>query len=135
MADAANRVSNSEGAVAGTDVEPKPQLPRGDKRYVACKGCHTILTEMQYLEEGCEKCGEHADTLAGVAEHTTNRFFHAVGLVAPQHSWIARVIGCSHMPTSVYAAALEEEEAQHNNEDEDDAYDDDDDDDVYEEEV
>mmetsp|Transcript_76825 Transcript_76825/g.89259 ORF Transcript_76825/g.89259 Transcript_76825/m.89259 type:complete len:131 (-) Transcript_76825:68-460(-) len=121
-------VGNSAAVAAyDGDVEPKPQLPRGDKNYIACKGCHTILTEIQYMEEGCQKCGERAETREGLVEHTTNRFFHAVGLVAPQHSWIARVIGCSHMPTSVYAAALEEEEAQDDQDEEEDGYDNEDD--------
>lgn len=118
------------------DVEEAPQLPLGTKDYVACRKCHTILTQPQFAKDGCFKCLEEDKDM----NHVTNKFTGFVGLIAPEHSWVARMIGCTHMPSGVYAATLEDEDDEEDDvqngtgpfdnqpgEDDDDAYDDADD--------
>ena len=90
-------------------MEEQPQLPVGDRNYVACKQCHSILTEPQFLLEGCRKCGTTAESREDVSAYTTTDFQGCVGLVSSEHSWIARVIGCGHMPSGVYAAYMNAE--------------------------
>lgn len=113
---------SQQGHEASED-DDRPQLPIGTKNYVACRKCHSVLTEPQYMQVGCFKCGERVETREGLAAATTQKFRHFIGLVAPEHSWVARSIGCSHMPNGVYAAALDDEDDEDNEEDE---YDDDD---------
>jgi transcription elongation factor SPT4 len=116
------------------DVEEAPQLPLGTRDYVACRKCHTILTQPQFAKDGCYKCLEEDRDM----NHVTNKFTGFVGLVAPEHSWVARMIGCTHMPSGIYAATLEDDDEDddaengtgdpfHDEVDDDDAYDDADD--------
>lgn len=97
-----------ENIAAAHDVEEEeaPQLPLGNKDYVACRKCHTILTYPQYMRDGCFKCTDEEKEAGNV----TTKFTGFIGLVAPEHSWVARTIGCAHMPSGVYAAVLEEDE-------------------------
>jgi transcription elongation factor SPT4 len=118
------------------DAEEAPQLPLGTRDYVACRKCHTILTQPQFAKDGCYKCLEEDRDM----NHVTNKFTGFVGLVAPEHSWVARMIGCTHMPSGIYAATLEDDEedddaengtgdpfGHHDEVDDEDAYDDADD--------
>lgn len=83
-------------------VEEAPQLPLGTKDYVACRKCHSILTQPQFNRDGCRKCELDGEV--------TNKFTGFVGLIAPELSWVARMIGCGHMPSGIYAATLEDED-------------------------
>lgn len=54
-------------------------------------------------------------------ELATPHFINFIGLVAPEKSWVARLIGKTHSPNGVYAQALtDEDEDDYDNGNEDD---------------
>lgn len=59
--------------------------------------------------EGCRKCDVAPESREDVKKLVTSDFQGCIGLVSSEHSWVARVVGCSHMPSGVYAAYLNAE--------------------------
>ncbi|RNF26264.1 uncharacterized protein Tco025E_01387 [Trypanosoma conorhini] len=101
-------------------AEPPPQLPIGDRGYLACRQCRLVLTEAQFLRDGCSVCGTGPVRREELHDVATADFSNFVGLIAPEKSWVARIIGRTGCPNGVFAAVL--------NDDGDDDDDDDDDD-------
>ncbi|RNF06505.1 hypothetical protein TraAM80_04009 [Trypanosoma rangeli] len=95
-------------------AEPPPQLPIGDRGYLACRQCRLVLTETQFLRDGCSVCGTGPIRREELHDVATADFSNFVGLIAPEKSWVARMIGRTGCPNGVFAAVL-------NDEDEDDA--------------
>jgi transcription elongation factor SPT4 len=89
---------------------PNPlQLPTGERDLLACRSCHRILTQQQFLQEGCTGCdGDSAYRMTHpeVKEKTTTNFFGHVGIFDPRRSWIARLIEVEDKPPGVYAARV-----------------------------
>ena len=104
-----------------------PQLPYSDRHLRACKKCHTVLTEPQFLNEGCRNCQTDAISRGDLDHLTTTKFHGCIGVVDSSKSWVARVVGLHrNAPSAVYAAYVEAEDSEED--DEEDQYDDDDDD-------
>ncbi|KAG8348782.1 Spt4 RpoE2 zinc finger [Trypanosoma vivax] len=104
------------------DVEPPPQLPVGERGYLACRQCRLVLTEKQFLLEGCGVCGTGPVSRQELPDVTTAEFANFVGLIAPEKSWIARLIGKTDCPNGVFAAEIEmhDEEQSEGDDDDDD---------------
>lgn len=66
---------------------------------------------------------------ADLNAHATTRFHNFIGLIAPEQSWVARLIGKTQCPNGVFAEALSDDEYA-DEEDEEDL----DDDDLYDDE-
>ncbi|KEG12983.1 hypothetical protein DQ04_01291130 [Trypanosoma grayi] len=109
--------------------EPPPQLPIGDRAYLACRRCRLVLTEQQFLRDGCSLCGTGPVRREELLDVATADFTNFVGLIAPEKSWVARLIGKTDCPNGVFAAALDDEEMEEEDEEEDAAAADDDDED------
>jgi len=94
------------------ELEPPPQLPTDNKGYYACRKCRRILTEPQWYKEGCLECNTGPLMRSELVEFATTKFSHFVGLVAPEKSWLARVIGKNTPQSSngIYAEALSSED-------------------------
>ncbi|KAF5225503.1 hypothetical protein ECC02_001266 [Trypanosoma cruzi] len=115
----------------GSDMveEPPPQLPIGDRGYLACRQCRLILTETQFIRDGCSVCGTGPVSRDELHDVTTADFSNFVGLIAPEKSWVARMIGRTGCPNGVFAAMLndeDEEEIDSNNDGDDGAAEEDD---------
>ncbi|ESL07420.1 hypothetical protein TRSC58_00790 [Trypanosoma rangeli SC58] len=110
-------------------AEPPPQLPIGDRGYLACRQCRLVLTETQFLRDGCSVCGTGPVRREELHDVATADFSNFVGLIAPEKSWVARMIGRTGCPNGVFAAVLNEED-EHEDEDEDDANSDNEEEDV-----
>ncbi|KAK7195734.1 Spt4/RpoE2 zinc finger containing protein [Novymonas esmeraldas] len=100
----------ADGAVA---TEAPPQLPLTDGRHYACRRCRRILSEAQWYTEGCGECSStmgvpDRDSLLDFA---TPHFHNFIGLIAPEQSWVARLIMKSREPTNgIFAEALSDDE-------------------------
>ncbi|KAH9601531.1 Spt4/RpoE2 zinc finger [Trypanosoma melophagium] len=102
--------------------EPPPPLPVGDRDYRACRRCRLVLTAPQFLREGCSVCGTAPPRREELNDATTADFTNFIGLIAPEKSWVARLIGRTNCPNGVFAAAIndEEDEEDEGEEEEDD---------------
>ncbi|ORC92237.1 uncharacterized protein TM35_000044510 [Trypanosoma theileri] len=111
-----------------TAEEPPPPLPVGDRDYRACRRCRLVLTAPQFLRDGCPVCGTAPPGREELHDVTTADFANFIGLIAPEKSWVARLIGRTNCPNGVFAAALDddddddmgEEEEEEEGEEEDD---------------
>lgn len=118
-----NGKGHDDGAEA---LEPPPQLPRGQSGYYACRTCRRILVEPQWVTDGCLGCHTGAVARAELSNYATPHFANFFGLIDPEHSWVARLIGKARpgveCPNAIYAERIEDQDE----EDEEDGDDDDD---------
>lgn len=102
-------------AAAEEPAEAPPQLPLTDGRYFACRRCRRILSEAQWYATGCVECSAtmgvpDRDTLLDFA---TPHFHNFIGLIAPEQSWVARLIMKSREPTNgIFAETLSDDEPE-----------------------
>lgn len=97
-------------ASVADDVEPPPQLPVDSKGYFACRRCRRILNEVQWHAEGCTECGTGPISHGELMDHATARFKNYIGLIAPEHSWVGRLIQKKNCPNGVFAEMLSDED-------------------------
>ncbi|CBH14766.1 hypothetical protein, conserved [Trypanosoma brucei gambiense DAL972] len=112
------------------DSEPPPQLPVGDHGYLACRRCRLIITEQQFLHEGCQVCGTGPVSREELLDVATAEFSNFIGLIAPEKSWVGRLINRTNCPNGVFATELcdEDESGEEDEEvEENDVYDEDED--------
>eukprot|EP00758_Cryptobia_borreli_P003075 Tbor_TRINITY_DN3508_c0_g1::TRINITY_DN3508_c0_g1_i1::g.2923::m.2923/K15171/SUPT4H1, SPT4; transcription elongation factor SPT4 len=96
-----------------TIVPPKPlQLPREPKGLRACRRCRRILTEIQFIHESCANCRDSEDpvpsTRQEVEESTVHNFSGYIGLINPERSWVARLMGSRNVRQGIYAFELDD---------------------------
>lgn len=105
----------SELVEVENEVEAPPQLPLTDGRYFACRRCHRILSESQWYAQGCSECSPTMgipDRLT-LMDYATPHFHNFIGLIAPQKSWVARLIMKSNESTNgVFAEAISDDDIE-----------------------
>nr|CCC93161.1 conserved hypothetical protein [Trypanosoma congolense IL3000] len=90
-------------------LEVPPQLPIGDRGYLACRQCRLIITEQQFLRDGCSICGTGPVSREELPDVATAEFSNFIGLIAPEKSWVGRLIQRTDCPNGVFATELCEE--------------------------
>ena len=87
------------------------QLPLSDKQLAACKVCRRVLTENQFMTQGCESgCFDGGVARADLEELVTNKFSGYVGIIDAKNSWVARLIGCKQVKMGMYSAHIDVDE-------------------------
>ncbi|CCW69441.1 unnamed protein product [Phytomonas sp. Hart1] len=100
-----------------TEIEPPPQLPIGHKNYFCCRTCRRILSESQWYAEGCSECGTGPIRRGELLEYASSHFHNFFGLIAPEKSWVARLIRKKNCANGVFAEAISDEELEADKED------------------
>ena len=95
-------------------VRPRLQLPREPKLLRACKHCRRVLTERQFMTEGCATCNPHVMdqpermTRRDMERQTTANFSGYIGIIDSRTSWAARLMGARKVPMGVYAFEIKD---------------------------
>lgn len=97
--------------------EPPPQLPVDGRGYLACRNCRRILNESQWYTQGCIECRTGPISRGDIMEYATARFTNFFGIIAPDQSWVSRLIGKQKCPNGIFADAVSDDDEL--NEDED----------------
>lgn len=92
--------------------EPPPQLPVEGRGYLACRNCRRILNETQWYSEGCIECSTGPISRGEIMEYATPKFTNFFGIVAPDQSWVSRLIGKRKCPNGIFAEILSDEEIE-----------------------
>lgn len=98
------------GDLLGSASEPPPQLPVDGRGYLACRNCRRILNETQWYTEGCVECATGPISRGEIMEYATAKFTNFFGIVAPDQSWVSRLIGKKNCPNGIFAEGLSEDD-------------------------
>lgn len=97
-------------------VRPRLQLPREPKLLRACKHCRRVLTERQFMAEGCATCNPQVMnqpermSRREMEGQTTANFSGYIGIIDSRTSWAARLMGARKVPMGVYAFEIKDPE-------------------------
>ncbi|CCW62086.1 unnamed protein product [Phytomonas sp. EM1] len=109
--------SSSNNNYSKNDIEPPPQLPVKHRNYYCCRNCRRILAESQWYAEGCSECGTGPIRRDELLEYASSHFHNFFGLIAPEKSWVARLIGKKRCLNGVFAEAISDEDLGDDKED------------------
>ena len=103
------RASTTTTTTTAAPPRPRLQLPKEPKQLRACKRCRRILTEKQFMIEGCASCDPgvmeepNRTSRRDMEAETTANFSGYMGIFDSKKSWVARLMGARKVHKGIYA--------------------------------